>query len=128
MKLHADSSSTLLTVTAYGLDHVAVNGRILQRSLLLLPDRLEEDWGPDDFPSLSASHLARLTALAVDVVLLGTGQKQRFPSSALLRPMIEAGRPIEVMDTAAACRTYNILAAEGRAVAAALIIEAGTGA
>lgn len=128
MKLHADSSSTLLTVTAYGVDHVAVNGRILQRSLLLLPDRLEEDWGPDDFPSLGASHLAQLAELAVDVVLLGTGHKQRFPSPALLRPLIEAGRPVEVMDTAAACRTYNILAAEGRAVAAALIIETGTGA
>lgn len=128
MKLYADTNSTLHTVTAYGVDYVAINGRTLQRSLLLLPDRLEEDWGPDDFPSLEARHLVRLAELAVDVVLLGTGQKQRFPSPSLLRPLIEAGCPVEVMDTAAACRTYNILAAEGRTVVAALIIETRRGA
>jgi uncharacterized protein len=57
------------------------------------------------------------------VQLLGTGRRQRFPPAALLRPLIEAGRSVEIMDTGAACRTYNILLAEGRAVAAALIVE-----
>ena len=62
-------------------------------------------------------------ALPCDVTLLGTGARQRFPAPALLRPLIEAGRGVEVMDTHAACRTYNVLVAEGRTVVAALIIE-----
>ena len=123
LKLHADPRSTHHTVTAYGADHVAVNGRILQRSLLLLPDRLDETWGPESFAALAAAHLQSLLDLSCDVLLLGTGQRQRFPAMPLLRPLYEAGRSIEIMDTPAACRTYNILLAEGRAVAAALIVE-----
>lgn len=123
LKLHADPRSTYHAVTAYAADHVAVNGRTLHRSLLLLPDRLDEDWGPDSFVTLTAAHLQALLALPCDVLLLGTGHRQRFPAMPLLRPLYEAGRSIEIMDTPAACRTYNILAAEGRAVAAALIVE-----
>lgn len=124
MKLHADPRSTRFSVTAYGDAHVAVNGRVLARSLLLLPDRIDETWGPDAFAALAHSHLEALVALPCDVLLLGTGRRQRFPPPALLRPLIEAGRSVEIMDTGAACRTYNILVAEGRAVAAALIVEA----
>jgi uncharacterized protein len=123
LKLRADPHTTFLAVTAYGDDHVAVNGRALRRSLLLLPDRIDELWGPVDYVSLTQEHFTRLVALTCDVLLLGTGIKHRFPPPALLRPLIEAGRAIEVMSTPAACRTYNILVAEGRLVAAALIIE-----
>ncbi len=91
--------------------------------MLVFPDHLDEQWGPDDFAALSSAHLAALLPIPCDVLLLGTGNRQRFPAPALLRPLIEAGRPVEVMDTPAACRTYNILVAEGRMVAAALIIE-----
>jgi uncharacterized protein len=76
--------------------------------------------------ALTAEHLAQLTAFPCDVLLLGTGRRQRFPAPALLRPLIESGRGYEIMDTAAACRTYNILVAEGRIVLAALIIEGNT--
>lgn len=124
MKLHADTRSTRFNVTAYGDAHVAVGDRVLARSLLLLPDRIDETWGPDDFTALALPHLEALVALPCDVLLLGTGRRQRFPPPALLRPLIEAGRSVEIMDTGAACRTYNILVAEGRAVAAALIVEA----
>lgn len=123
LKLFADPRSSRHTITAYGTDHVAVDGRILKRSLLLLPDRLDETWGPDAFAALAHHHLELLVPVACDVLLLGTGNRQRFPAPALLRPLIEAGRPVEIMDTPAACRTYNILIAEGRAVAAALIVE-----
>ncbi|MDP2170732.1 MAG: MTH938/NDUFAF3 family protein [Rhodocyclaceae bacterium] len=123
MKLHDDSLSTRHAVTGYGDHHVSVDGRELRRSLLLLPDHLDLDWGPDDFAALAHAHLEPLATLRCDVLLLGTGNRQRFPSPALLRPLIEAGRNIEVMDTQAACRTYNILMTEGRVVAAALIIE-----
>ena len=122
--LHAASLSTVHAVTGYGDHHVSVNGRELRRSLLLMPDYLDEAWGPVRFAELADLHLARLATLRCDVLLLGTGLRQRFPSPALLRPLLEAGRGIEVMDTRAACRTYNILIAEGRVVAAALIVEA----
>jgi uncharacterized protein len=123
VKLHAEPHSTHLAVTAYGDDHVTINGRVLHRSVLLMPDRIDTQWGPPTYAALNADQLAPLAALNCDVLLLGTGRQQHFPPPALLRPLIEAGRAIEVMNTPAACRTYNLLVAEGRAVAAALIIE-----
>lgn len=123
LKLFTDPRSTRNTITAYGIDHVAVDGRIVRHSLLLMPERCDETWGPESFSALAHAHLEPLAGLVCDVLLLGTGTHQHFPAPALLRPLIEAGRPVEIMDTPAACRTYNILIAEGRAVAAALIIE-----
>ena len=79
------------------------------------------------FDALATEHLTQLAAFSCDVLLLGTGLRQRFPSPALLRPLIESGRGFEIMDTAAACRTYNILVGEGRIVLAALIVESSTG-
>lgn len=124
LKLHVDPHSVQHVVTSYSAGRVAVNGRVLMRSLLLLPDRIDESWGPETFAALAPGHLEQLARLPCDVLLLGTGVRQRFPAAAMLRPLIEAGRGFEVMDTPAACRTYNILVAEGRAVAAALIVEA----
>jgi uncharacterized protein len=124
LKLHADARSTKHTVTAYGPGQVSIDGTLYSRSLLLLPDRIDAGWGPAGFAALAAEHIAALLPLACDVILLGTGTRQRFPAPALLRPLIEAGRGVEVMDTPAACRTYNVLAAEGRRPAAALIVEA----
>ncbi len=123
MKLHAEPRSSRNTVTACGSDHVAVNGQTYRRSLLLLPGHLDAAWGPASYVQLALEHIVPLAQLECDVILLGTGQRQRFPSPAVLRPCYEAGRGIEIMDTAAACRTYNLLMTEGRIVAAALIIE-----
>lgn len=125
MKLQAVSRSAQHAVTAYGGDHVAIDGHAYGRSLLLLPDHIDAQWGPTNFAGLGEAHFAALADLTAhcDVLLLGTGRRQRFPAPALLRPLHELGRGLEVMDTPAACRTYNILLAEGRAVAAALIVE-----
>ncbi|MRR56858.1 MAG: hypothetical protein EG824_01400 [Deltaproteobacteria bacterium] len=123
MKLHSDTRSGLFAVTAYDKGYVQVGSRKFARSLLLMPENIDPTWGPEPTEALAAGHLAPLAALAVDVLLLGTGSRQHFPRPELLRPLIEAGRSIEVMDTGAACRTYNILVAEGRTVAAALIVE-----
>ena len=125
VKLHADSRTPYLSITACGTDHIAVNGRVLQRSLLLMPEQLLEDWGPADFSTLTPAQIETLASMPWDVLLLGTGQRQRFPSPVLLRPIYETGRGTEIMDTPAACRTYNLLASEGRLVCAALIIESG---
>jgi uncharacterized protein len=124
VKLHADPRSTSNVVTAYGDDFISISGRQLRRSLLLLPDRLDESWGPTRYIELDSHHLHVLADLHCDVLLLGTGRQQHFPAPSMLRPLIERGRSIEIMNTQAACRTYNILLAEGRLVAAALIIEA----
>ena len=110
-------------ITAHGPGYVAVDGHPHTRSLLLLPDRVDPAWGPERFEDLSVHHLAPLADLGDAVVLLGTGSRQRFPPPSLLRPLLEAGIGLEVMDTAAACRTYGILVAAGRRVAAALIVE-----
>jgi uncharacterized protein len=123
MKLYADSRPTFHVVTALGSGYVAVDAQRYERSLLLQPDRIDAAWGPADAAGLAAEHLAPLTGVGCDLVLLGTGARQRFPGPAVLRPLIDARIGVEVMDTAAACRTYNILVAEGRKVAAALIVE-----
>lgn len=126
MKLHPDKPNQQHVVTAYEPGSIAINGRVLAHSLLLMPDHLDEHWGPDAYAALAADHLNQLTAFPCDVLLLGTGSRQRFPAPAMLRPLIESGRGFEIMDTAAACRTYNLLVAEGRIVLAALIIEGST--
>jgi uncharacterized protein len=126
MKLHSPVTAGLLAITAYDAESIAVNGRPLRRSFLLTPQRLIEDWAPTSFASLTESDLASLAELGCPIVLLGTGPRQRFPAPALLRPLIQRRIGVEVMDSHAACRTYNILMAEGREVAAALIIECAT--
>ena len=123
MKLHSTVTTGLLAITAYDAGSIAVNGRPLTRSFILTPQRLIEDWPPTSIDNLTEADLAAIAELACPIVLLGTGTRQRFPAHSLLRPLIERRMGVEVMDSFAACRTYNILMAEGRDVAAALIIE-----
>ncbi len=122
MKLHASVTAGLMSITAYDAGFIAVNGRQLTKSFLLTPRRLIEEWSPADFDALAESDFLAIADLGAPIVLLGTGARQRFPRPALLRPLIERRIGVEVMDTHAACRTYNILMAEGRDVAAALLI------
>jgi uncharacterized protein len=123
MKLHSTTPTGLLAVTAYDAEGIAVAGRRLLRSFILTPQRLIEDWPPVSLETLCAADMEMLAALDCPIVLLGTGLRQRFPVPALLRPLLARRIGIEVMDSFAACRTYNILMAEGRQVAAALILE-----
>ena len=123
MKLHSPVTAGLLSITAYDAKHIDVNGRRLTKSFLLTPQRLIEDWPPTSVDSLTESDLLAVAGLGCPIVLLGTGPLQRFPARPLLRPLLERRIGVEVMDSFAACRTYNILMAEGRDVAAALILE-----
>ncbi len=86
-----------------------------------MPSHLHADWRADSNDQLGADAIRTLAALDAEIVLIGTGQQQRFPEPAALRPLVEAGIGFEIMSTPAACRTYNILVAEDRIVAAALI-------
>jgi uncharacterized protein len=123
VKLHLTGSGDLNLFTAYGDRYVVVNGRRIETSVIVLPDRIVEDWGATGFDALDTAHMARLAGLDSEIVLLGTGPLLRFPRPELMRPLVQAGRGLEVMDVQAACRTYNILASEARKVAAALLFD-----
>jgi uncharacterized protein len=123
LKLHADTPTALNTVTAYGPGFIEINKVRHTSAVLLTPERVEP-WAIDSVDALAEADFERLLALKPEVALLGTGSRQRFPHPRLSRALTEAHIGLEVMSTAAACRTYNILMAEGRKVAAALMPEA----
>ena len=122
MKLHLNSADGYYLFTGYGDDHVLVNGQRLEFGLLLGPTLLDrESLASVNFEVLEEKHFAQLAALDAEIVLLGTGSKLRFPHPSLTRPLTGARIGLEVMDTGAACRTYNLLASEGRKVLAAIL-------
>jgi uncharacterized protein len=123
LKLHLSPSDARYSFSGYGYGYVEVNGKRYTRSLILTPDSIIEDWPASTWEALAAEHFAPLVGLRPNVVLLGSGAKIRFPHPSLTRALIEAHIGVEVMDTQAACRTYNILVGEGRSVAAAVILE-----
>jgi uncharacterized protein len=120
MKLnHSDSGAH--AVTGYGPGYLIAGGVRYGHALIVSAGAPPQPWPLDGAAELSAAALAPLVAGEVpEIVLIGTGNRQVFPAPAVLRPLIEAGVGIEVMSTAAACRTYNLLLAEGRRVLAAL--------
>ena len=122
MKLHASRPSGVNTITGYGEGYVMVNGERRASSLVVLADRIEE-WSVAGFDALTAEDFQFLKKLDVEIVLLGTGARQRFPHPRLTAALAQARIGLEVMDVHAACRTYNILVAEERKVAAALLFE-----
>ncbi|HHJ80321.1 MAG TPA: hypothetical protein ENJ65_01660 [Candidatus Tenderia electrophaga] len=94
----------------------------LSASILLTSKHLNRHWPPQDIDDLCEEHVQALAELKPEVAIIGTGAHLKWPERALLKPLIEAGIGYEIMDTAAACRTYNILSYEGRDVAAALMM------
>lgn len=122
MKLHLAQLSGHNVFTGYGDGYVTVNEQQYRRSLIVLPERLIADWPPQSIAALTEADFHFLAGLGVDIVLLGTGATLRFPPPGLLQIPGRAGVGLEVMDSHAAARTYNILLAEGRRVAAALIL------
>ena len=123
LKLHLSNLSGSNAFTGYGEGYVMVNRQRYARSLLVLPDRIVPDWQPAGFDQLTAADFEQLTGLAPEIVLLGTGARLRFPRPELTRALVDARIGLEVMDLQAACRTYNILAAEERKVVAALLFR-----
>ncbi|MDR7148625.1 uncharacterized protein J2W49_000553 [Hydrogenophaga palleronii] len=125
MKLHADKPDAN-TVTAYGDGWIAVNGERLSRSVVLASSGERIDWRCSAHDELDAGHFASLLKLMdspPELVIFGSGKRLRFVRPALLQSLINRGIGVETMDTQAACRTFNILAGEGRRVLAALLIE-----
>ena len=99
-----------------------VNSRTLVRSFIVTRDRLIEDWAASEVDALDATALQPLLDLAPEVVLLGTGDVQGFPSPAVMAAFLQRGIGLEPMTNAACARTFNVLAGEGRVVAAAFLL------
>ncbi len=121
MKLQPDRSSTQ-TITGHGPGWVAVDGERINHSLIVGSGGQRLPWSSGIFEELREADFARLAELDVEVVIFGSGNRIRFPRPAWIAPLAARRIGIETMDTAAACRTYNILAQEGRTVAAALLV------
>jgi uncharacterized protein len=121
VKFQATAFARQNAFTGYGEGYVMVNGERHTRSLIVLADRILP-WPVPDIEALAAAHLDAILATRPEVVLLGTGARLRFPHPSITAALPAAGIGLEVMDTQAACRTYNILVSESRVVAAALVL------
>ena len=124
MKLHATSTQQYQPVTAYDENGIEINAKSYRSSLLVMPEMAPVDWPVSSFDALSIEDFAQIDAIDPDVVILGTGPRQRFIHPRLIAALTARRIGVETMDNPAACRTYNILMAEGRRVALALILDA----
>jgi uncharacterized protein len=122
MKFQPDSLSGTNVLTRHEPGCVWVGGAAYRHSVIV-PWRGEvQAWPVRQFAAMEAAHFDALAEVGAAVVIFGSGPRLRFPAPALLRGLIERGIGVETMDTAAACRTYNVLASEGRTVVAALLV------
>lgn len=123
MKLHPSTTKQYQTVTGYDDSGVEINARHFGKSLIVMPETAPRDWDVAAFEALTEEHFAQILADRPDVVILGTGARQRFVHPKLSAALTMSRIGVECMDNKAACRTYNILMGEGRKVTLALIIE-----
>lgn len=123
MKLTDERSAGVNTVRSYSPGTIKVGDTVLTRSCLISPSELIADWRPQSLSELNMEDLEPVLALAPEIVILGAGVKQRFPPAQWMAALLSRGIGCEVMDTGAACRTYNVLVSEGRKVVAALFLQ-----
>ena len=123
MKLHASTTKQYQTVTGYDDSGVEINAEHFDFSLIVMPETPPRPWPVANFEALTAEHFEAIEADQPDVVILGTGARQRFVHPRLVASLSARRIGVECMDSQAACRTYNILMGEGRKVTLALIIE-----
>ena len=124
MDLSIERPEGYLFVRRVGENGITLIDRELTDSFLLAPDRAVEHWPVHEAAELGADHVDALLALQPELVLLGTGARQTFPAAAFMAGFLRQGIGVEVMDNAAAARTYNLLAGEGRRVVAAFMLPA----
>ncbi|MBT2322473.1 Mth938-like domain-containing protein [Variovorax paradoxus] len=126
MKLQPDKSD-VQTLTAHGPGWVAINNEKVEGSVVVGSRGERFAWDCTRFDQLGAGHFAQLASMGAELIIFGSGSRIRFPQAAWLQPLMAQRTGVETMDTAAACRTYNILAGEGRHVIAALLVESPQG-
>lgn len=122
MKLHLSQTSGQYAITAFSEGCVHINHQAYQHSLIITPSQLDTQWPISDMQQLRAEHMQQLLAYQPEIVLIGCGARHQFLHPKISAPLLQVQIAVETMTTAAACRTYNILLAEGRRVLAALII------
>ena len=122
MKLQLEQTAGRCVFTSSGRGYVVINQARHEGPLLVMGDTVRP-WEAIAFEALAADHFAHLLSWQPEIVLLGTGATLQFPRRPLVAPLAAAGGGLEVMDTRAACRTFNVLAAEGRRVLAAVFPE-----
>lgn len=123
MKFTLEGSSRANLIRGYSSQGIRIGEQQLTGSCIVSADALIADWEPRSFAELEPAHLERILALQPEVVLLGTGPTQRFPSSPIRSALTARGVGLEIMDLGAACRTFNILVQEERRVAAGLFLS-----
>ena len=119
MKLQSDPHSGANTITGYGDGYVEINRTPYSHAVLLSSDGAIQQWGVQSFHELTAADFSQMATLMPELIIIGTGKRQHFPKPELLKILIAAKIGFEVMDSQAACRTYNILVGEGRQAMAA---------
>jgi uncharacterized protein len=122
MKFHLSAGEGNV-FTGYGADYVRLGVVEYRENIVVTPERILSGWCPGGFDALTEADFEAVAALKPEIVLLGTGARQRFPSPRLTRALVEVHIGLDVMDTPAACRTFNILAAEERLVAVAILLD-----
>jgi|SaaInlV_100m_DNA_6_1039743.scaffolds.fasta_scaffold02387_3 uncharacterized protein len=123
MNLLQESHGEGYQIRRYSPTEILIGERPLQRSLLLAPDQIDAEWGPNHADALTRDHIEQIIALSPELVLLGTGSRRAIFSTPEQQRWLQLFPGMEIMDTGAACRTYNLLLSEGRRVVAGLIIE-----
>ena len=122
MQFAREDFNSELMVRACDVGQVTVGSQSYQRSLILTPERVIPDWRPQQVTDINEQDLDGILSLQAEIILLGTGTSLCFPPARLSAYVMAAGTGLEVMDTSAACRTYNILLSENRRVVAALLL------
>ncbi len=122
MKLHLANTSDRYSFTGYGPGYLVINGTRYEQPLIIAPDHAPEPWLVPEFSALNATAVGALLSGEPEIVIFGTGPLQLFAEPGRIHPLIDAGIGVEMMNTPAACRTYNILINEGRRVAAAMFL------
>jgi uncharacterized protein len=123
MSLTLDDNHAKFQIRAYQPGIIQVNNETYNQSLIVSSKQLIEKWSPQTISELTLEHLKIATALKPAVLIIGTGEVLQFPNLDLYGDLINEGIGVEIMDSSAACRTYNVLTAENRNVVAAIIIR-----
>jgi uncharacterized protein len=124
MRLTDEILGSTLLIRSYASNEVRVGETVLRQSFLISATQLVPEWKPQRIEDLSTDDIEAIVALEPEIVILGSGSKQRFPETRWLASLLSRGIGCEVMDTGAACRTYNVLASEDRKVVGAIMIGA----
>lgn len=123
MKFAEEQNEARYKITGYEENGIGINNTLYEHSLILSPMEFIQDWEPKVYSSLDVKHLDSLYKLRPDVILIGTGAKQIFPSTDIMRRLATEKIGFEIMTTQAVCRTFNILMSEGRNVVAGIFIN-----